>query len=115
VAAAMTPGARARADAYVAERIPKFDGVTPAPEAIKIAPKVAPASRRPEGTRLASRGGGDAANPAGGDAGATLIEAIDTAIERIEAFHRPQLPRSYRWGSVAHPVRPLRRLGCYVP
>jgi histidinol dehydrogenase len=90
VADAMIAGVRARGDAYVAEQIAKFDGVTLAPEAIKVAPRAV-------------------------TIGDDIAEAIDTAIARIEAFHRPQLPASYRWNSVAHRVRPLRRVGCYVP
>src|SRR5437588_6752169 len=90
VADAMIAGVRARGDAYVAEQIAKFDGVTLAPEAIKIAPRQV-------------------------TIGDDIAEAIDTAIARIEAFHRPQLPQPYRWGAVAHRVRPLRRVGCYVP
>lgn len=90
VADAMIAGVRARGDAYVAEQIAKFDKVTLAPEAIKIAPR----------------------NVTIGD---DIAEAIDLALHRIEAFHEPQLPKSYRWNSVAHRVRPLRRVGCYVP
>jgi histidinol dehydrogenase len=90
VADAMIAGVRARGDAYVAEQIAKFDGVTLAPEAIRIAPRQV-------------------------TIGDDIAEAIDTAIARIEACHRPQLPPSYRWGPVAHRVRPLRRVGCYVP
>jgi len=90
VADAMIAGVRARGDAYVAEQIAKFDGVALAPEAIKVAPRQV-------------------------TIGDDIAEAIDTAIARIEACHRPQLPQSYRWGAVAHRVRPLRRVGCYVP
>ena len=90
VADAIIAGVRARGDAYVAEQIAKFDGVTLAPEAIKVAPRQV-------------------------TIGDDIAEAIDTAIARIEACHRPQLPQSYRWGAVAHRVRPLRRVGCYVP
>src|SRR5918912_47464 len=39
VADEMIAGVRARGDAYVAEQIARFDGVTLAPEAIKIAPR----------------------------------------------------------------------------
>jgi histidinol dehydrogenase len=87
-------GVRARGDAYVAEQIARFDGVIIPPEAIRIAPReveVDPATAR----------------------------AIDIAIERVESFHRPQLPLSYRWtrngSEIVHRVRPLRRAGCYVP
>ena len=44
-----------------------------------------------------------------------MRDAIELAIERIEAFHRPQLPQSYRWNAIEHRVRPLRRVGIYVP
>src|SRR5205814_5861523 len=44
-----------------------------------------------------------------------MSEAIDLAIERVEAFHRPQLPQSYRWEGVTHRVRALRRVACYAP
>jgi histidinol dehydrogenase len=50
---------------------------------------------------------------------APLDAAIDLAIERIERFHRPQLPSGYRLSSdgteLIHRVRPLRRVGIYVP
>jgi len=90
VADEMIAGVRARGDAYVAEQIAKFDRVTIAPADIAIAPRAV-------------------------TIGDDIREAIDTAIERVEAFHRPQMPQSYRWGSVEHRVRPLRRVGCYVP
>src|SRR3989442_14453677 len=90
VADAMIAGVRARGDAYVAEQIAKFDGVTLAPDDIKIAPR-----------RVTI--------------GKEIAEAIEMAIERVEAFHRPQLPQSYRWNRIEHRVRPLRRVACYVP
>jgi histidinol dehydrogenase len=90
VADAIIAGVRARGDAYVAAQIAKFDRVEIAPAAIKIAPRDVTID---DGIR----------------------EAIDTALARIEAFHRPQLPQSYQWESVRHRVRPLRRVGCYVP
>ena len=88
VAAEMIAGVRVRGDAFVAEQIARFDGVTL--EQILIEPRevtIDPAMR----------------------------DAIETAIERIEAFHRPQLPESYRWNGMEHRVRPLRRAGIYVP
>ena len=88
VADAIIAGVRARGDAYVAEQIAKFDKVTIAPDAIKIAPR---------------------------NATTEIADAIDTAIARIDAFHRPQLPQPYAWGTVQHRVRPIRRVGCYVP
>jgi histidinol dehydrogenase len=48
-----------------------------------------------------------------------LGAAIDLAIERIERFHRPQLPSGYRLSDggteLSHRIRPLRRVGIYVP
>lgn len=85
---------RARGDAYVAEQIAKFDGVTFAPSDIKMVPNDLPVD--PE-----------------------IAAAIDTAIARVASFHLDQLPKSYRWTSgdteVLHRVRPLRRVGVYVP
>ncbi len=88
VATEMIAGVRARGDAFVTEQIQRFDRVTVDP--ILITPRetsIDPAMR----------------------------EAIETAIERIDAFHRPQLPQSYRWEGMEHRVRPLRRVGIYVP
>jgi histidinol dehydrogenase len=90
VADEMIEGVRARGDAFVAEQIARFDGVTLAPNEIAIAPRDV------------------TIDP-------TLAAALDLAIERVESFHRPQLPQSYRWNNVEHRVRPLRRVGCYVP
>lgn len=48
-----------------------------------------------------------------------LSAAIDLAIERVERFHRGQIPLGYgvtEGGSeLQHRVRPLRRVGIYVP
>src|SRR5207247_9692653 len=90
VADEMIAGVRARGDAYVAEQIAKFDRVTLATGEIKIAPRTV-------------------------TIGKEMAEAIEVAIERVEAFHRPQLPQSYRWNGVTHRVRPLRRVACYAP
>ena len=43
------------------------------------------------------------------------LAAIDAAIERVTAFHAPQLPSGYTLGGLEHRVRPLRRAGIYVP
>jgi histidinol dehydrogenase len=86
VADEMIAGVRARGDAFVREQIARFDGVDV--DEILIAPRNVPTN---------------------------LADAIETAIKRIEAFHRPQLPQSYRWKSIEHRVRPLRRVGIYVP
>ena len=86
----MIEGVRARGDAFVAEQIARFDSVTLAPEEIAIAPRDVTID-----TQLAA--------------------ALDLSIERVESFHRQQLPQSYRWNNVEHRVRPLRRVGCYVP
>lgn len=88
VAAEMIAGVRARGDAFVREQIARFDGVTL--DQILIAPRET--SIDPE-----------------------MRDAIEIAIERIDAFHRPQLPASYRWNGMEHRVRPLRRAGIYVP
>lgn len=90
VADDMIDGVRARGDAFVAEQIARFDGVQMAPDEIATSPPavtIAPEMRA----------------------------AIDLAIERVEAFHLPQMPQSYRVGSMEHRVRPLRRVGVYVP
>ncbi len=90
VADAMIAGVRARGDAFAAEQIARFDGVSIAPDEILIVPRevvIAPA----------------------------LADALDTAIARVEAFHLRQLPSSYAWEEVIHRVRPLRRVGVYVP
>src|SRR5258708_27844613 len=88
VAGEMIDGVRARGDAFVKEQIARFDGVTL--DEILIAPRdvtIDPAMR----------------------------DAIEIAIERIENFHRPQLPQSYHWYGMQHRSRPLRRVGPYVP
>jgi len=90
VADEMIAGVRARGDAYVAEQIARFDRVTIAPGDIRITPREV-------------------------SIGKEIAAAIDLAIERVDAFHRPQLPQSYRWNGVTHRVRPLRRVACYAP
>jgi histidinol dehydrogenase len=88
VASEMIAGVRARGDAFVREQIERFDRVSI--DEIRVAPRdtsIDPAMR----------------------------DAIETAIERIDAFHRQQLPQSYRWNGIEHRVRPLRRVGIYVP
>jgi len=85
-------GVRTRGDAFVREQIAKFDKATI--NEIRIAPRDVVIDRK-------------------------LADAIDLAIERVEAFHREQLPRGYTWKyqgtEVQHRVRPLRRVGLYVP
>jgi histidinol dehydrogenase len=90
IADEMIAGVRARGDDYVAEVVAKFDGVTMEPDAIRIAPREVTVSAEMRG-------------------------AIDLAIDRIDAFHRPQLPQPYRLGNLEHRVRPIRRVGVYVP
>jgi len=90
VAEAMIAGIRARGDAFAAEQIARFDKVTIAPHEIRITPRDAAIDDE-------------------------LARALDLAIERVEAFHARQLPRSYTWEGVEHRVRPLRRVGVYVP
>ncbi|MEO6259262.1 MAG: histidinol dehydrogenase [Thermoanaerobaculia bacterium] len=85
---------RTRGDAYVAEQIARFDGVSLEATEIRIEPRKVTIDRE-------------------------MAAAIDLAIERIESFHAQQLPASYEWrdGSsvIAHRVTPLRRVGVYVP
>ncbi len=88
VAGDMIAGVRARGDAFVREQIARFDGVTV--DDILIAPRET------------------SIEPA-------MCDAIEMAIERIDAFHRPQLPQSYLWNGMEHRVQPLRRVGIYVP
>ncbi len=94
VAGEMIAGVRERGDPFAAKQIERFDRVTIAPEEILIAPREV--SIDPQ-----------------------LAYALDTAIDRVEAFHLQQLPKSYRWSvdgaDVIHRVRPLRRVGVYVP
>lgn len=88
-------GVRERGDAYVAGQIEKFDKVKMAPEEIRTGVGSLP------------------------DIDEGIKRAIDLAIERVESFHLEQLPKSYRWTrndtTIEHRVRPLRRVGIYVP
>lgn len=81
-------GVRTRGDAFVREQVKRFDGVQL--ERLCMEPR-----------------------PVALDA--ELASALDLAIERVESFHLEQLPLSYRWENVTHRVRPLRRVGIYVP
>ena len=72
VADEMIAGVRARGDAYVAEQIERFDRVKVDP--ILIEPRKVTIDRE-------------------------LAYALDTAIDRVEAFHLQQLPLSYTWQS----------------
>ncbi|HYI11695.1 MAG TPA: histidinol dehydrogenase [Thermoanaerobaculia bacterium] len=90
VADEMIAGVRARGDLFVAEQIERFDRVSIEPEAIRITPREVTIDRE-------------------------LAAALDLAIERVEAFHLRQLPPSYEWQGVIHRVRPLRRVGVYIP
>jgi len=58
----------------VAEVIAKFDGVAMEPDAIRIAPRNVTISDE-------------------------MREAIDLAIDRVDAFHQPQLPQPYTLGT----------------
>src|SRR5215210_2384168 len=73
VADEMIAGVRARGDAFVAEQIARFDRVDVSP--ILIAPRDVDIDPR-------------------------IARAIDTAIQRVTAFHLPQMPRSYAWEDV---------------
>ena len=85
-------GVRARGDAYVREQIARFDRRTV--DEVLIRPR-----------RVSI--------------GPQMAEAIDTAIARVEAFHRRQMPAGYTWTfegtKIEHRVRPLRRVALYVP
>ncbi|MEO8381482.1 MAG: histidinol dehydrogenase [Acidobacteriota bacterium] len=88
VADTMIAGVRSRGDAFVAEQIERFDGLTL--QSIMIEPRRVTIDRG-------------------------LAYALDTAIDRVESFHLRQLPPSYAWEGVIHRVRPLHRAGVYVP
>lgn len=90
VADEMIAGVRSRGDAFVAEQLERFDRVTIAPDAIRIEPRLVTIDRE-------------------------LASALDLAIDRVEAFHVRQLPTSYEWQGVEHRVRPIQRVGIYVP
>lgn len=90
VADAMIAGVRERGDAFAAEQIARFDRVTLAPSEIRITPRNVTIDRE-------------------------LAYALDAAIDRVEAFHLQQLPSSYAWNGIVHRVRPLQRIGVYVP
>src|SRR5712691_11718743 len=65
-------GVRALGDDYVAQQIEKYDKVRIDPSDICLVPRSAIVE--PE-----------------------LVEAIEMAIERVESFHRAQLPQAYEW------------------
>src|ERR1051325_3634281 len=92
VADAAIAGVRAFGDAFVRGQVALYDGVVVDP--LSLTPREVPID-------------------------GALKEALETAIERIPSFHEPQLPRSYRWtrgdSAITHRVRPLRRVGIYVP
>ena len=90
VADEMIAGVRERGDLYVAAQIERFDRTSIEPDAIAITPRE---------VRI---------DP-------LLADALDIAIDRVESFHLEQLPSSYSWQGVTHRVRPLRRVGIYVP
>jgi len=92
VADEMIASVRERGDAFVREQIQRFDGLRV--DEINLVPRSVTIDRE-------------------------MARAIDTAIERVASFHAEQMPRSYRWtrggSEVVHLVRPLRRVGVYVP
>lgn len=95
VASEVIEGVRAGGDDYVAGLLEKFDGVSLAPGEIL------------------------ATDPVDGSITRDMKGAIDEAISRVEAFHLEQLPRGYTvsvdGSTLEHRVRPLRRIGAYVP
>ncbi|MEA2569480.1 MAG: histidinol dehydrogenase [Acidobacteriota bacterium] len=78
-------------DAAASRFVAQFDGVEIAPSELLIKPGASQSGAR------------------------ALTGAIDLAIERIERFHRGQLPAGYSIDGLTHRVRPLRRVGIYVP
>lgn len=95
VAAEVIAGVRSGGDVYVAQQIERYDKVKIDPSEILLEVKPAPLP-----------------DP-------QLASAIDAALDRIESFHIEQNPMSYRWtrgdSVIEHRVRPLRRVGIYVP
>jgi histidinol dehydrogenase len=94
VAADVIAAVRTRGDAAVCRFLQQFDGVELAPEQLLIEPReveIEPALR----------------------------EAIELAIARVRRFHAGQVQSSYRFesdgGYLEHRIRPLRRVGIYVP
>src|SRR5438477_9450116 len=85
-------GVRTRGDAFVREQIARFDRVNL--DDILIEPRDVTIDPKMAGP-------------------------IELAIERIEAFHKQQMPAGYTWNYagtvVEHRVRPLRRVALYVP
>jgi histidinol dehydrogenase len=85
---------RRKGDEAASAAVEKFDGVTIAANEMVIEPRQSSID-------------------------AALDAAIDLAIERIERFHRPQLPTGYRLSAdgseLIHRIRPLWRVGIYVP
>jgi histidinol dehydrogenase len=94
VAAEIIAGVRASGDRFVAGQIETFDRVAIAAEQIAVTPEKSAIDR-------------------------DLASAISTAIERVESFHLAQKPSGYAWQrgdtTIEHRVRPLRRVGVYVP
>ncbi|HKO01939.1 MAG TPA: histidinol dehydrogenase, partial [Thermoanaerobaculia bacterium] len=94
---------RSEGDAAASRLVAQFDGVEIAPEDLLLT--------------AFSEGGLPARPPRDGRAGSppSVWSAIDLAIERIDRFHRAQLPIGYSLEGLTHRVRPLRRAGIYVP
>jgi histidinol dehydrogenase len=87
-------GVRITGDRYVAAQVERFDRQSIDPSELVVVPQdlaIAP----------------------------ELARSLDLAIERVDGFHRAQLPQSYRWKrgdtDVLHRVDPLRRVGIYAP
>ncbi|MGZ8867071.1 MAG: histidinol dehydrogenase [Thermoanaerobaculia bacterium] len=96
VADEVIAGVRARGDAFVAEQIARFDGVEIAEDEIlqRVVENSAPSV-------------------------SSVSSVVEVAIERTRSFHLEQMPRGYMWTrndtTIEHRVRPLRRVGIYVP
>ena len=114
VADEVIAGVRAGGDAFVAGQIARFDGVDIAADEI-LTPRHPERSEGPQDAKAAHSEVLRRAAPAQDD----VSRAIHLAIERVEAFHLQQMPRGYVWTTadttIEHRVRPLRRVGIYVP
>jgi len=121
---------RAGGDVAVARSLARFDKVTIAPSQIlqEVAPwtadlRSAPGLSAEEGRRgrLRSPNSAPEADQRSAVHGVSpeLVAAIEMAIERIERFHSNQKQSGYAYSEGSsrfeHRVRPLRRVGIYVP
>lgn len=92
-----------RGDAAAAEAVARIDGLIVAPDELLIS-SARTSGQAPLSSHVIS---------------SELEAAIAIAMSRIERFHRDQKPRSYSIedgdSTLQHEVRPLQRVGIYVP